>query len=183
MTGCRVARGGAQERFGLRPDLTCLGKVIGGGMPLAVYGGRADVMRCVAPLGPVYQAGTLSGNPAAVAAGLATLRLLEPPLYDRVEALGARLEAGLGDLIRRRKLDACVQRVGGMLTLFFTAGPVRNWNDAARSDRQRFAAWHRGLIARGIYWPPSQFEAAFISAAHSDEDVDATLAAADAALG
>lgn len=183
MTGCRLALGGAQERFGLRPDLTTLGKVIGGGMPLAAYGGRDDVMSVVAPLGPVYQAGTLSGNPVAVAAGLATLERLTPDVYDKLEHLGARLEAGLSESTRAAGITATVQRVGSMITLFFAEGPIRTWQDASRSDTKRFASWHAGLLARGIYWPPSQYEAAFISAAHTDADIDQTIEAAKAALG
>ncbi len=182
MTGSRLARGGAQERFGLRPAMTCLGKVVGGGMPLAVYGGRADIMKRIAPLGPVYQAGTLSGNPLAVTAGLATLRLLDGAVYDRLEALGARLEEGLSRTLRDAKVTGVVQRVGSMLTVFFHDGPVRSWLDASRSDTERFGAWHRGLIERGIYWPPSQFEAAFLSAAHTEDDMDRTLDAARQAL-
>ena len=183
MTGCRVARGGAQERFGLRPDLTCLGKVIGGGMPLAAYGGRRDVMEQVAPIGPVYQAGTLSGNPVAVTAGLATIERLTPALYAHLEEMGARLEEGLVRGARDAKVaPITVQRVGSMLTLFFTEGPVRSWDDANRSDRKRFAAWHGGLLARGIYWPPSQFEAAFLSGAHGPTEIDAIVAASTEAL-
>jgi glutamate-1-semialdehyde 2,1-aminomutase len=182
MTGCRLAPGGAQERYGLVPDLTCLGKVVGGGMPLAVYGGRVDIMHEVAPLGPVYQAGTLSGNPLAVSAGLATLEELTPLVYERLEASSARLESGLKERIARHAVNACVNRVGSMLTVFFTEGPVQSWTDADRADRRAFARFHAGLLSRGIYWPPSQFEAAFVSAAHSEEDVDETLAAADAAL-
>jgi glutamate-1-semialdehyde 2,1-aminomutase len=181
MTGCRLARGGAQERFGLRADLTTLGKIIGGGMPLAAYGGRDDVMSVIAPLGPVYQAGTLSGNPVAVAAGLATLERLAPEIYEKLERLGARLEAGLRDAAARNDV-ATVQRVGSMITLFFCEGPVRSWQDAARSDTKRFATFHAGLLSRGIYWPPSQFEAAFLSAAHTEEDIDRTVEAARAAL-
>jgi len=182
MTGCRLARGGAQERYGLRPDMTTLGKVIGGGMPLAAYGGREDIMSCIAPIGPVYQAGTLSGNPVAVSAGLATLALLTPELYQKLEALGASLEEGLRDAARAAGIPACVQRVGSMITLFFTEGPVRSWDAAARSDTKRFAAWHRGMLARGIYWPPSQFEAAFLGGAHTEADIDRTVAAAKEAL-
>jgi glutamate-1-semialdehyde 2,1-aminomutase len=182
MTGSRLARGGAQERFGLTPDMTTLGKVIGGGMPLAAYGGREDVMGVIAPLGPVYQAGTLSGNPVAVTAGLATIAHLVPALYDELERLGARLEAGLRDAAARAGVPACVQRVGSMITLFFTEGPVRAWPDAAKSDTKRFASWHKGLLERGIYWPPSQFEAAFLSGAHTEADVERTIAAAAAAL-
>jgi glutamate-1-semialdehyde 2,1-aminomutase len=182
MTGCRVARGGAQERFGLRPDMTALGKVIGGGMPLAAYGGRDDVMSCVAPLGPVYQAGTLSGNPVAVSAGLATLDLLTPELYAKLEALGAALEEGLRDAARASGVTACVQRVGSMITLFFREGPVRSWDDAVASNTKGFAAWHKGMLARGVYWPPSQFEAAFLGGAHTEADIDRTVKAAREAL-
>ncbi len=182
MTGSRLAPGGAQERFGLRPDMTCLGKIVGGGMPLAVYGGRADIMKRVAPLGPVYQAGTLSGNPLAVSAGLRTLELLERPAYDRLEVIGARLESGLSRALADAKVPAVVQRVGSMLTVFFHDGPVQSWLDASRSDTRRFAAFHQGLIERGIYWPPSQFEAAFLSVAHTEDDIDRTVDAAGEAL-
>lgn len=182
MTGCRLARGGAQERFGLRPQLTCLGKIVGGGMPLAAYGGRRDIMERIAPLGPVYQAGTLSGNPLAVAAALATLEQLDAPLYEHLEALGARLEAGLRDALRQRKVPGRVQRVGSMITLFFHEGPIQSWADADRCDRARFGSWHAKMLASGIYWPPSQFEAAFLSKAHTAEDIDRTIEAASAAL-
>jgi glutamate-1-semialdehyde 2,1-aminomutase len=182
MTGCRLAKGGAQERFGLVPDMTALGKVVGGGMPLAAYGGRDEIMRSVAPLGPVYQAGTLSGNPVAVAAGLATLERLTPDLYTRLETLGAALEHGLRAAAARAGVPATVQRVGSMITLFFREGPVRSWDDAASCDTKRFASWHRGLLARGVYWPPSQFEAAFLSGAHTEADVARTVDAAEAAL-
>jgi glutamate-1-semialdehyde 2,1-aminomutase len=156
--------------------------VVGGGLPLAVYGGRADVMRCVAPLGPVYQAGTLSGNPLAVNAGLSTLALLDDSAYQRLETLGLRLQTGLERVLRDTNTPGVVQRVGSMLTLFFHRGPVRSWLDAAASDTKRFGTWHRGLVSRGVYWPPSQFEAAFISLSHSDEDIDATVEAARGAL-
>jgi glutamate-1-semialdehyde 2,1-aminomutase len=182
MTGCRVARGGMQERAGVRPDLTCLGKIVGGGLPLAAYGGKRAIMEKVAPLGPVYQAGTLSGNPIALSAALALLDHLDDALYARLEALTARLEAGLQKAIEKWKRDACVARVGSMITLFFTGGPVRSWKDAKASDTQAFAAWHRGMLERGFYWPPAQFEAAFVSGAHSNADIDATIDAADAAL-
>ncbi len=183
MTGCRVARGGMQERAGLRPDMTCLGKIVGGGMPLAAYGGKAAIMQKVAPLGPVYhQAGTLSGNPVAVSAGLATLERLDDALYARLEALGSRLEAGLRDAVAERGTAACVQRVGSMVTLFFTRGPARSWADAKQADTKAFGAWHAKMLAQGIYWPPAQFEAAFISAAHTEADVDATVRAAKGAL-
>jgi glutamate-1-semialdehyde 2,1-aminomutase len=182
MTGCRLARGGAQERFGLKPDMTTLGKIIGGGMPLAAYGARAEIMDVVAPLGPVYQAGTLSGNPVAVAAGLATIERLVPDLYAKLETLGAMLEEGLRDATKKAGVPACVQRVGSMITLFFQEGPVRSWDDAAKSDTKRFGAWHKGLVERGVYWPPSQYEAAFIGGAHTEADIAKTIEAAAAAL-
>lgn len=182
MTGSRLAKGGAQERFGLRPHMTCLGKVVGGGLPLAVYGGKRAIMERVAPMGPVYQAGTLSGNPLAVTAGLATLAELDDAAYERLEALGARLEAGIAAAIRDTNAPACVQRVGSMLTVFMTPGPVRSWSDAARSDTARFGRFHQSLLAQGVYWPPAQFEAAFLSTAHSDADVDRTVEAVAAAL-
>jgi glutamate-1-semialdehyde 2,1-aminomutase len=182
MTGSRLARGGAQERFGLRPDLTCLGKVVGGGMPLAVYGGRAEIMKKIAPLGPVYQAGTLSGNPLAVSAGLATLELLDARAYARLEVLGERLEAGLVKAISKSGKTATVQRVGSMITVFFHAGPIRSWDDAKSCDTVAFGRFHRGLLAEGVYWPPAQFEAAFISLAHDETVIDQTIAAASLAL-
>jgi glutamate-1-semialdehyde 2,1-aminomutase len=182
MTACRVAPGGAQQLFDLRPDLTCLGKIIGGGMPLAVYGGREEVMNVVAPLGPVYQAGTLSGNPVAVSAGLATLELLQPELYRRIEATSIRLANGLERAAESRGAAVRVQRVGSMLTVFFRSEPVRSWSDAAASDTKRFALWHAALLAGGVYWPPSQFEAAFVSAAHDDDDIAKTIDVASAAF-
>ena len=178
MTGSRLARGGMQERAGLKPDMTCLGKIIGGGMPLAVYGGKREIMQKVAPLGPVYQAGTLSGNPVAVSAALALLDRLDASVYEKLESLGARLEAGL----KKAAGDATVQRVGSMITLFFGKGPIRNFDDAFKSDTKKFGKWHNGMIARGQYWPPSQFEAAFISTAHSETDIDRTIVAATEAL-
>jgi glutamate-1-semialdehyde 2,1-aminomutase len=182
MTGCRVARGGMQERAGLKPDMTCLGKIVGGGLPLAAYGGKRAIMEKVAPLGPVYQAGTLSGNPVAVSAGLATIERLDTPLYARLEALGARLEDGFRAALGKRGVPGCVQRVGSMLTLFFTPGPVKSYDDAKRSDTKRFAQWHATMLTRAQYWPPSQFEAAFISGAHTESDIDATIDACDEAL-
>lgn len=179
MTGFRVARGGAQERFGITPDLTCLGKIVGGGMPLAAYGGRRDIMQSVAPLGPVYQAGTLSGNPLAVAAGLATLRLIErAPPYERIEALSARLGDGLVARAAAAGIPFTGNRVGSMLTGFFRDGPVTNYDDAKGSDTARFARFHQHMLSRGIYLAPSQFEAAFVSAAHTEALVDRTLEAA-----
>jgi glutamate-1-semialdehyde 2,1-aminomutase len=182
ITGCRLAPGGAQQFYGLVPDLTCLGKAVGGGMPLAVYGGKRAILERVAPLGPVYQAGTLSGNPLAVTAGLTTLAELGAQSYMRLEELGARLEQGLVSALRNAKVTGTVQRVGSMLTLFFHPGPVRSWSDAKSADTARFGAWHRALIERGIYWPPAQFEAAFVSLAHDEEAIDHTAKMAEAAL-
>jgi glutamate-1-semialdehyde 2,1-aminomutase len=159
-----------------------LGKVVGGGMPLAVYGGRRDAMSLVAPLGPVYQAGTLSGNPLAVSAGIATLEQLDASSYTRLEAISAKLANGLAQALKDTETKGVVQRVGSMLTLFFHDGPVKSWNEAKQADTRRFASFHRGLTERGVYWPPSQFEAAFVSLAHTESDVEATLAAARAAL-
>jgi glutamate-1-semialdehyde 2,1-aminomutase len=182
MTGCRVARGGMQERVGLRPDMTCLGKIVGGGLPLAAYGGRRAIMEGLAPLGPVYQAGTLSGNPVAVSAGLATLDRLDDALYARLEVLGARLEAGLAAAIAASGVGACVQRVGSMLTLFFARGPVRCWADAEACDTRAFASWHAKMLSLGVYWPPSQFEAAFVSAAHTEDHIGMAVNAAAESL-
>jgi glutamate-1-semialdehyde 2,1-aminomutase len=182
ITGCRLAPGGAQELYGLSSDLTCLGKAVGGGMPLAVYGGKRKILERVAPLGPVYQAGTLSGNPLAVTAGLATLAELDARSYARLEALGARLEQGLVRALANAKMTGTVQRVGSMLTLFFHPGPVRSWSDAKDADTARFGAWHRALIERGVYWPPAQFEAAFVSLAHDEQAIDHTAKMAEAAL-
>ncbi len=182
MTGSRLSRGGYQGRVGLAPDMTCLGKIVGGGMPLAAYGGKRAIMEKVAPIGPVYQAGTLSGNPIAVSAGLATLALLEPALYEKLESLGARLEAGLVAAIKKTSTPACVQRIGSMITLFFNPGPVRSWDDAKNSDTARFGRFHGGLLSRSVYWPPAQYEAAFLSGAHTEADIDATIRAAEEAL-
>ncbi len=182
MTGCRVGPSGVQGRMGLRPDMTCLGKIVGGGFPLAAYGGRRAIMETISPVGPVYQAGTLSGNPIAISAGLATLDRLDDALYAKLESLGARLEAGLKRAIHDAKARACIQRVGSMLTLFFAEGPVRSWADARACDTKAFARWHAGMLARGIYWPPAQFEAAFVSGAHSESDIDETVAAAEQSM-
>lgn len=171
ITGFRVARGGAQERFGVEPDLTILGKIVGGGLPLAAFGGRADVLDRLAPRGDVYQAGTLSGNPLATAAGLAVLRRLrDPSVYDDLEGRAARLEAGLAS-------HGVVQRVGAMATLFMTDAPVRNFDDAQRSDTDRYGALFRHLLAHGIYVAPSQFECMFVSLAHGDEEIESTIQA------
>jgi glutamate-1-semialdehyde 2,1-aminomutase len=171
ITGFRVARGGAQERFGVTPDLTLLGKIAGGGLPLAAFGGRGDVMEQLAPSGKVYQAGTLSGNPLATAAALSVLRRLrDPAVYDELEHRGAKLEAGLAPFGR-------VQRVGAMATLFMNAHQVRSFGYAARADTGRYAALFRHLLERGIYFPPSQFECLFVSLAHGDEEIERTVQA------
>jgi glutamate-1-semialdehyde 2,1-aminomutase len=174
ITGFRVAYGGAQERYGVQADLTCLGKIIGGGLPVGAYGGRADLMRHVAPLGGVYQAGTLSGNPLAVAAGLATLQALreDRDAYERLERLGAQLEAGFRRAADKAGVPLTVNRVGSMLTGFFTDGPVRNYADARRADTARYGRFFHGLLERGVYLAPSQFEAAFVSLAHTPADLD-----------
>jgi glutamate-1-semialdehyde 2,1-aminomutase len=189
MTGFRVAWGGAQERFGVRPDLTTLGKIVGGGLPVGAYGGRREVMERIAPLGPVYQAGTLSGNPLAMAAGLATLEIVgRPGTYERLEALSARLEAGLAAAARDAGAAApdglpfCSNRVGSMLTGFFCAGPVTDFDSALRADRGRYGRFFHAMLERGVYLAPSQFEAAFVSLAHQEADVDYTVSAAADAL-
>jgi glutamate-1-semialdehyde 2,1-aminomutase len=182
ITGFRVARGGAQELYGVAPDLTVLGKIAGGGLPLAAFGGRADVMDELAPSGPVYQAGTLSGNPLATAAALVTLRRLrDPGVYARLEEAGARLESGLREAAGDEAV--CVQRVGAMATLFFHEGPVRSFEDAAASDTDRYGACFRHLLARGVYVAPSQFEALFVSTAHGEAEIDATVEAARELFG
>lgn len=179
MTGFRLAYGGAQELFGIKPDLTTLGKIIGGGMPVGAYGGRADVMNVVSPVGPVYQAGTLSGNPVAMASGLATLaELKRTNPYPRLETETKRLCAGLAAAANAVGLPHQIAQVGSMFTLFFVAEPVRNYTIAARSDTQKFAKYFWGMIERGVYLPCSQFEANFVSAVHSPADIDATIAAA-----
>ncbi len=182
ITGFRVARGGATARIGVLPDLVCLGKIIGGGLPVGAYGGSRELMSHVAPLGPAYQAGTLSGNPLAMAAGAATLDLLDDAAYQRLEALGARLEAGLTIAARAARVPARVQRVASLLTLFFTDRLVENEEDAKTSDRERFAAFHRAMLGRGVLLPPSQFECLFLSLAHTDADVDEIVDAARVSL-
>jgi glutamate-1-semialdehyde 2,1-aminomutase len=181
ITGFRIAYGGAQERYGIAPDLTCLGKIIGGGLPVGAYGGRRELMSQVAPLGGVYQAGTLSGNPLAVAAGLATLRqLADRAVYDRLETLGAELEAGLRHAADKSGIPLTVNRVGSMLTGFFAAGPITDYASARGADTGRYARYFRGMLERGVYLAPSQFEAAFVSLAHTSADLEhAARAAAD----
>ena len=183
MTGFRLSYGGAQSLYGVVPDLTVLGKIIGGGLPAAAYGGPTSVMRAVSPAGPIFQAGTLSGNPLAVAAGLATLKILQDnPPYERLERLTERLEQGLIKAAVDARVPHTVQRVGSMITLFFHDGPVRDYDDAKACDTRRFARFFWELMARGVYWPCSQFEAAFVSAAHDDDLIDQTIAAAAEAI-
>ena len=183
ITGFRLAYGGAQTAFGVRPDITVLGKVIGGGLPVAAYGGRREIMDLVAPLGPVYQAGTLSGNPLAMRAGLASLaKLSGPGFYENLARKGERLGTGLREALRESGLLGQVNASGSLLTLFFTGDPVANYADAKKSDTVRFAVFFREMLSRGVLLPPSQFEALFVSAAHSDDDIDRTLEAARASL-
>jgi glutamate-1-semialdehyde 2,1-aminomutase len=183
ITGFRLGYGGVQQQFGIEPDLTCLGKIVGGGLPLAALGGRRAIMAQLAPLGPVYQAGTLSGNPLAVAAGLATLKLLaKAGTYERLEQVGASLEQGLRAELVRLKTPACLNRVGSMWTLFFGESSVRDATMARACNTETYARWFRGMLERGVYLPPSQFEAAFISLAHTEADIDATVRAAGSVL-
>jgi glutamate-1-semialdehyde 2,1-aminomutase len=178
ITGFRLGLSGAQGAFGITPDLTCLGKIIGGGLPVGAYGGKAEIMEMVAPEGPVYQAGTLSGNPIAVAAGLATLReLLKPGTYEKLEALAKDLEEGLKEILKELKLPYRVHRVASMLTLFFTDKEVTNFETALSSDTEKFARFWQEMMKRGIYLPPSQFEAWFVSLAHGEREIDDTLEA------
>lgn len=185
MTGFRLARGGAQELYGIRPDLTTLGKIIGGGLPVGAYGGRKEVMTLVAPSGPMYQAGTLSGNPLAMAAGYETLLILgeERHFYQNLEAKCARLAAGIQRVIDERALPIRQNRVGSMATLFFTKTPVKDYSTALTADREKFGLFFREMLERGIYLAPSQFEAGFVSSAHSEADIDRTVEAAREALG
>lgn len=179
MTGFRVAFGGAQAKLGIKPDLTTLGKIVGGGLPVGAYGGRADVMNHILPAGKVFQAGTLSGNPLATAAGIATLRVLrDDNPYPKLETLSARLEAGLRQAAAAAGVEHCTARAGSMLTLFFHPGPVTDWDSASKSRTDRFAKYFWSLIERGVYMPCSQYEALFVSAAHTEADIDATIAAA-----
>ncbi len=178
ITGFRVAAGGAQQALQVRADLTCLGKIIGGGLPVGAYGGRADLMSLVSPSGAVYQAGTLSGNPLAMTAGLWSLEALSPQLYRRLTELGAALAAGLADAARAAGVPLQVNAFGSMLTPFFTAGVVRDYESALASNTDQYAAFFRGMLARGVYAPPSQFEAWFLSAAHTERDIARTVRAA-----
>jgi glutamate-1-semialdehyde 2,1-aminomutase len=179
MTGFRLARGGAQERFGVTPDLTCLGKIIGGGLPVGAYGGKQEIMDQVAPSGPVYQAGTLSGNPLAMAAGLATLRVAgQPGFYDRLEELGARWRKGMGEAALAGRQPFTINQVGSMVSIFFTGGAVTDFGSAAASDTEAFKDFFWHMLSRGVYLAPSQYEAGFISTAHSEEDLQRTFEAA-----
>ncbi|MBN3957974.1 glutamate-1-semialdehyde 2,1-aminomutase [Nostoc sp. NMS8] len=179
MTGFRIAYGGAQEKFGVTPDLTTLGKVIGGGLPVGAYGGRRDIMSMVAPAGPVYQAGTLSGNPLAMTAGIKTLELLQKPgTYEYLDRITKKLGDGLLQIAKENGHAVCGGQISAMFGLFFTSGPVHNYEDAKKSDTAKFGRFHRGMLEHGVYLAPSQFEAGFTSFAHTEEDIDQTLAVA-----
>ena len=179
MTGFRIAYGGAQEKFGITPDLTTLGKIIGGGLPVGAYGGRRDIMLMVAPAGSMYQAGTLSGNPLAMTAGIKTLELLQKPdTYEYLNRITKKLTDGLLQIAQETGHAACGGQISGMFGLFFTSGPVHSYEDAKKSDAAKFSRFHRGMLERGVYLAPSQFEAGFTSVAHTEEDIDKTLAAA-----
>ena len=179
MTGFRIAYGGAQEKFGITPDLTTLGKVIGGGLPVGAYGGRRDIMSMVAPAGPMYQAGTLSGNPLAMTAGIKTLELLQKPgTYEYLDKITKKLASGLLQVAKETGHEACGGQISGMFGMFFTSGPVHSYEDAKKSDTAKFGRFHRGMLEQGIYLAPSQFEAGFTSISHTDEDIERTLAAA-----
>ena len=183
MTGFRVHPGGAQALYNIRPDLTTLGKVIGGGVPVGAFGGRRDVMEMIAPSGPVYQAGTFSGNPLAMAAGIATLDLLQDPqVWDGLQQRAGQLAEGVRDIVKRKGVPAVVQSAGTMFTLFFNGQPVTNWSTAKTASREQYATFFRAMLAQGIYLAPSQFEAGFLSTAHSEADIDMTLAAVERAL-
>ena len=183
MTGFRVAPGGAQERYGVRADLTTMGKVVGGGLPVGAFGGRAEILKRLAPEGPVYQAGTLSGNPLATAAGIATLRALERPgVYEELERKASRLEAGVQKAIASSPLPLCFQRVGSMGTFFFARGPIESLDSLAEVGTDLYGKFFHGLLKRGVYFPPSQYEAFFISLAHSDDDVDRIVKAIEKSL-
>ena len=179
MTGFRIAYGGAQEKFNVTPDLTTLGKIIGGGLPVGAYGGRQDIMSMVAPAGPMYQAGTLSGNPLAMTAGIKTLELLKKPgTYDQLNKITKRLADGLLNIAKETNNDIWGGHISAMFGIFFNKGPVHNYDDAKKSDLTKFSKFHRGMLEHGIYLAPSQFEAGFTSLAHTEEDIDRTLAAA-----
>jgi glutamate-1-semialdehyde 2,1-aminomutase len=183
MTGFRIAYGGAQEKFGITPDLTTLGKVIGGGLPVGAYGGRKDIMSMVAPSGPMYQAGTLSGNPLAMTAGIKTLELLQKPgTYEYLEKITQKLSKGLLEVAKETGHAVCGGSISAMFGMFFTGGPVHNYEDAKKADTVKFGRFHRGMLERGVYLAPSQYEAGFTSLAHTDADIDRTLAIAKEVL-
>ena len=183
MTGFRVALGGAQERFGISPDLSCFGKIIGGGLPVGAFGGRGEIMDCLAPLGPVYQAGTLSGNPLAMSAGITAVEELKNTnAHSLLETLGAQLESGMKKAAQAARIPVQFNRCGSMFCAFFTEHPVHSLEDSMRCDRDRFAKYFHGMIGEGVYIAPSQFEAGFISAAHTESDIDTTVAAASKVL-
>ncbi len=184
ITGFRVDYGGAQQRYGISPDITCLGKIIGGGMPVGAYGGSADIMATVAPLGAMYQAGTLSGNPVAMAAGIATLKQLqEPGVYNALGAKAASLAAGMQEVFAEAEVPLRINRVGSMMTMFFNSNEVNGWDTVSTSDSEGFGRFFHRMLEEGVYLPPSPFEAMFVSTAHSDADIEATLDAARRALG
>jgi glutamate-1-semialdehyde 2,1-aminomutase len=183
ITGFRLGLGGAQGRYGVKPDLSCFGKIIGGGLPVGAFGGRRDIMEKLAPLGPVYQAGTLSGNPLAVSAGLAVLSILEREgVYDRLEELGRNLEEGLVGAARKSGVEVSLNRVGSMMTLFFGKGPIHCFEHVAACDKDKYARFHRAMLEEGVYLAPSAFEAIFVSLAHTDTDIEQTVAAAEKAM-
>jgi glutamate-1-semialdehyde 2,1-aminomutase len=180
MTGFRVAYGGAQSLFGISPDLTCLGKIIGGGLPVGAYGGKREIMEMIAPRGPVYQAGTLSGNPLAMAAGIATLtQIKKPGFYDKLEAMSEKLGNGFQDAARKAGIKVAVERTGSMLGMFFTGRKVVDFKSAKTSDLKMFSAYYRQMLEEGIYLAPSQFEALFVSSAHGTEHIERTIEAAE----
>ncbi len=185
MTGFRLARGGAQELYGVTPDLTALGKIIGGGMPVGAYGGKGEIMEMISPSGPVYQAGTLSGNPIAMASGYAMLTYINghTDVYDKLEKKGAAIEDGIRSIISKHSYPVSVNRAGSMFTLFFTGKSVTDFATASSSDKEKFAEYYGSMLEQGIYMPPSQFEAAFISTAHTDDDIEKTVSAVEVALG
>jgi glutamate-1-semialdehyde 2,1-aminomutase len=183
ITGFRVAYGGAQALYGITPDLTCLGKIIGGGLPVGAYGGRREIMEMMAPAGPVYQAGTLSGNPLAMTAGIETIKLLsQPGVYARLEKSSLSLEKGITEAASGAGINLRISRVASLITVFFTAKPVVDYESAKQTDTTFFGRFFQQLLSEGIYWPPSQFEAAFVSLAHSDEDIQTTIKAISKAL-
>jgi len=183
MTGFRVAYGGAQALYGISPDITCLGKIIGGGLPVGAYGGKREILEHMAPQGPVYQAGTLSGNPLAMSAGIATIKQLKTPgFYDILDKKSERLASGITEMVQKMKINARTERVGSMMGLFFTAGDVNNFDDAKTCDLDMFSAFYKGMRKKGIYIAPSQFEALFVSAAHEMEHIEATIAAVEEVL-